>query len=164
MNRRETILILFGPAITIWLITMTLWSIRVTDRITTVEAGVQACVNTVSALQDEVLRLGHQQVPDKPVLVTAYCDSGTTSSGLPAGVGIAAVSRGLYPRGTVLLLSGGGEGERIVYVGDTIPERTAKRWAARGEPRVIDIYTPDCAAAREWGKKRMMVSVVGRKP
>jgi 3D (Asp-Asp-Asp) domain-containing protein len=76
--------------------------------------------------------------------VTAYCLTGRMADGQRVHPGAAAGNR--WPFGTRLSVPGWG----VVTVEDRI-----------GHGSDLDLWTPSCAAARSWGRRRLVVEVVG---
>ena len=84
-------------------------------------------------------------------VATAYCTKGITASGVPVSRGIAAADPALLPLGTVIRVSGAAAYDgtyRVLDTGGLIRRRR------------IDLYIPDCAAAREFGRRSVKVVVV----
>lgn len=84
---------------------------------------------------------------------TAYCLRGRTATGGSVRRGIVAADRRVLPLGTRIQLSAGAY-SGIYTVADT-------GGAVRG--RTIDIWMPSCAEANRFGRRTVMVSVVGKK-
>lgn len=74
--------------------------------------------------------------------VTAYCLSGVMADGQQVHAGAAASD--LYPLGTHLEVSGFGE--------VTVEDRSAPGATD------LDLWMPSCAAARQWGRRRVSVT------
>ena len=85
---------------------------------------------------------------------TAYCQSGATASGTTVRRGVVAADPKVLPPGTVIRL----EAPMRSYAGTYRVEDTG----ARVKGRVVDIYIPDCKAARRFGRRRVMVHVLRR--
>jgi len=83
---------------------------------------------------------------------TAYCQSGTTVTGATTRKGIVAADPRVFPAGTVIRI----DTALRHYSGTYRVQDTGA--AVKG--RVVDIYVPDCAAARRFGRRRVMVHVV----
>ena len=92
-------------------------------------------------------------VSQSPYIATAYCTKGVTASGVPVSRGIAAADPALLPLGTVIRVSGAAAYDGTYRVLDT---------GAFIRRRRIDLYIPDCAAAREFGRRSVHVVVVRR--
>ncbi len=76
----------------------------------------------------------------------AYHLPGHTASGLPVGKGVVAVDPKLIPLGTRLFVPGYGKGI-AADVGTAI------------KGRIIDVWMPNHAAARSWGRKSLTITV-----
>lgn len=86
-----------------------------------------------------------------PVQITMYCLQGTTRSGLPVRDGIVAADPRLLPLGTEIDLYVG-----LKYYGRFLVDDTGG--VIKGP--VIDIWTPSCAEARRFGRRRGAVVLV----
>lgn len=88
--------------------------------------------------------------PDSPYRIkvdaVAYHLPGKTASGLPVGKGVVAVDPKLIPLGTKLFVPGYGRGV-AADVGVAI------------KGRIIDLWMPNDAAARKWGRKTVVITV-----
>ena len=84
---------------------------------------------------------------------TAYCLKGRTATGGSVRRGIVAADRRVLPLGTRIQLSAGTY-SGVYTVADT-------GGAVRG--RTIDIWVPSCSEANRFGRRTVMVSVVGKK-
>jgi 3D (Asp-Asp-Asp) domain-containing protein len=84
---------------------------------------------------------------------TAYCLKGRTATGGGVRRGIVAADRRVLPLGTRIQISAG------AYSGAYTVADTGG--AVRG--RVIDIWVPSCSEANHFGRKTVMVNVLGRK-
>ena len=78
----------------------------------------------------------------------AYHLPGKTASGLPVAKGVVAVDPNLIPLGTKLFVPGYGRGV-AADVGVAI------------KGRIIDVWMPNDAAARKWGRKTLTITVYG---
>ncbi len=76
----------------------------------------------------------------------AYHLPGLTASGLPVAKGVVAVDPKLIPLGTKLFVPGYGRAI-AADVG----------WGIKG--RIIDVWMPNDAAARKWGRKTVVITV-----
>jgi 3D (Asp-Asp-Asp) domain-containing protein len=76
----------------------------------------------------------------------AYYLPGRTASGLPVGKGVVAVDPKLIPLGTRLFVPGYGRGV-AADVGTAI------------KGRIIDLWMPNTAAARKWGRKTVTITI-----
>lgn len=88
-----------------------------------------------------------------PFVATAYCTNGITASGVPVSRGIVAADPALLPLGTVIRVTGAAPYDGTYRVLDT---------GALIRRRRIDVYIPDCAAAREFGRRSVHVLVIRR--
>lgn len=86
-----------------------------------------------------------------PVQITMYCLQGTTRSGLPVRDGIVAADPRLLALGTEIDLYVG-----LKYYGRFLVDDTGG--VIKGP--VIDIWTPSCAEARRFGRRRGAVVLV----
>jgi 3D (Asp-Asp-Asp) domain-containing protein len=86
-----------------------------------------------------------------PVQITMYCLQGTTRSGLPVRDGIVAADTRLLPLGTEIDLYVG-----LKYYGRFLVDDTGG--VIKGP--VVDIWTPSCAEARRFGRRRGAVVLV----
>lgn len=87
---------------------------------------------------------------------TAYCQTGTTASGTLTRRGVIAADPRVFPQGTVVRIDVPLRG----YSGSYRVEDTGV--AVKG--RVIDIYVPDCKAAKRFGRRRVTLRVIERAP
>lgn len=76
----------------------------------------------------------------------AYHLPGRTASGLPVGKGVVAVDPKLIPLGTRLFVPGYGRA-------------VAADIGAGIKGRIIDLWMPNHAAARKWGRKTVVITV-----
>ena len=88
--------------------------------------------------------------PHRPVRMTAtaYCDKGETDGGIRAQPGIVAADPHVLPIGSTVRVSGLGRKAQTFTVADTGS-------AVKG--RRIDIFMADCAAAKRFGRKPVVV-------
>lgn len=84
---------------------------------------------------------------------TAYCLKGRTATGGSVRRGIVAADRRVLPLGTRIQISAGAY-SGIYTVTDT-------GGAVKG--RTIDIWVPSCSEANRFGRRTVLVSVVGKK-
>jgi 3D (Asp-Asp-Asp) domain-containing protein len=80
------------------------------------------------------------------VVATGYCLTGRTSSGIPAGWGVAAVDPRVIPLGTRLTIPGYGE----AIAADTGSSIVGGR---------IDLWFPSCARAGGWGSRSVTIDL-----
>ncbi len=107
-----------------------------------------------------VIAVKGKRKPIGTFTVTAYdpiesCkpfDDGITSTGLPAGMGVAAVDPGVIPYGSVLYIPDLG---RYFLASDT------GRAMRRGDGRNLDILMPTVEEALQFGKQRLKVELIG---
>ncbi len=78
----------------------------------------------------------------------AYYLPGKTALGVPVGKGIVAVDPKLIPLGTRLHIPGYGPG-LAADVGTAI------------KGRIIDLWMPNTAAARKWGRRTVTITIYG---
>jgi len=88
-----------------------------------------------------------------PFIATAYCSTGITASGVPVSRGIAAADPAVLPLGTVIRVTGAAPYDGTYRVLDT---------GALVRKRHVDLYVPDCGAARQFGRRSVRVAVVRR--
>lgn len=88
-----------------------------------------------------------------PFIATAYCSAGITASGIPVSRGIAAADPAVLPLGTVIRVTGAASYDGTYRVLDT---------GALVRKRHVDLYIPDCAAARQFGRRSVRVAVIHR--
>jgi len=86
-----------------------------------------------------------------PFTATAYCLGGVTASGVPVSKGVAAADPAVLPLGTVIHVTGAASYDGTYRVLDT---------GARIRNRRVDLYVPDCAAARRFGRRSVQVTVI----
>lgn len=89
----------------------------------------------------------------KAFRATAYCLKGRTASGGSVRRGIVAADRRVLPLGTRIQISAG------AYSGTYTVADTGG--AVKGH--ILDIWMPSCAEANRFGRRTVMVSVVGKK-
>jgi 3D (Asp-Asp-Asp) domain-containing protein len=82
---------------------------------------------------------------------TAYCKGRTTAAGSPVSVGVAAADPKVLPIGTVIRVTGAAAYDGSYRVLDT---------GARVRRRQVDLYMPDCAAARRFGRRPVDVTIL----
>jgi 3D (Asp-Asp-Asp) domain-containing protein len=86
-----------------------------------------------------------------PFTATAYCLGGVTASGVPVSKGVAAADPAVLPLGTLIHVTGAASYDGTYRVLDT---------GARIRNRRVDLYVPDCAAARRFGRRAVQVTVI----
>jgi 3D (Asp-Asp-Asp) domain-containing protein len=82
---------------------------------------------------------------------TAYCLTGITASGVPVSKGVVAADPAVLPLGTVIRIAGAASYNGTYRVLDT---------GARVRRRTVDLYIPDCGAARRFGRRSVQVTVI----
>jgi 3D (Asp-Asp-Asp) domain-containing protein len=90
------------------------------------------------------------------VVATAYCQRGTTKSGVDAQPGIVAADPRFLPLGTVLRIIGPPRQYGGIY---TVMDTGS---AVKG--RTVDIFMPSCAGAVHFGRRTMRVRVIKKGP
>jgi len=88
-----------------------------------------------------------------PVLftATAYCTGTVTASGIPVTKGIVAADPAVLPLGTRIRLTRAAPYNGTYWVLDT---------GSAIRKRRLDVYIPDCAAARQFGRRSVHVTVI----
>ena len=84
-------------------------------------------------------------------IATAYCTGRITKSGAPVAKGIVAADPDVLPLGSVIRISGAASYNgtyRVLDTGGLIRKRR------------VDVYIPDCAAARRFGRRPVQVTVL----
>jgi 3D (Asp-Asp-Asp) domain-containing protein len=94
----------------------------------------------------------HGPVRTLRMLATAYCDRGTTRSGVRAQHGVAAADIRRLPLGTRLRVLAPGQS----YAGDYTVLDTGSKISGRD----LDIFMDSCAHARRFGKRRVLVRLL----
>ncbi|MGH9408591.1 MAG: 3D domain-containing protein [Vicinamibacterales bacterium] len=82
-------------------------------------------------------------------LATAYCRKGETQSGEIAHVGVVAADPHVLPTGTIVRIDG---------VGPRTATYSVEDHGVSG--RHVDIFIPSCRAARQFGRRHVIVHVV----
>lgn len=85
------------------------------------------------------------------MLATAYCDKGKTDGGIRAQRGIVAADPRVLPIGSTVRVTGLGPNAQVFTVADTGS-------AVKG--RHIDVFMPDCRAAKRFGRKPVIVRTI----
>jgi len=96
------------------------------------------------------------QAPERPAArllftATAYCTGRITASGLPVSKGVVAADPAVLPLGTRVRITGAASYNGTYWVLDT---------GAAIRKRRLDLYIPDCAAARQFGRRSVHVTVL----
>jgi 3D (Asp-Asp-Asp) domain-containing protein len=86
------------------------------------------------------------------MLATAYCDRGPTKSGVPAQRGVVAADLHRLPIGTRLRVVAPGKPYAGLY--------TVLDSGSAIQGRDLDIFMPNCRAARQFGKRPVEVRIV----
>ena len=82
---------------------------------------------------------------------TAYCTGSVTASGIPVTKGIVAADPAVLPLGTRIRLTKAAPYNGTYWVLDT---------GGAIRKRRLDVYIPDCAAARQFGRRSVHVTVI----
>ena len=82
---------------------------------------------------------------------TAYCLTGLTATGDPVSKGVVAADPAVLPLGTVIRISGAASYDGTYRVLDT---------GARIRRQRVDLFIPDCGAARRFGRRPVHVTIV----
>ena len=94
--------------------------------------------------------------PWLPMSATAYCQSGITGSGVHTKRGMVAVDPRRIPLGSSIHVRGlKGARDGIYAATDT---------GAAVKNNEIDVFIPDCRAAKAFGRQRVQVRIVRRGP
>jgi len=86
-------------------------------------------------------------------VATAYCTRGITASGVTVSRGIVAADPAVLPVGSLIRLSGAASYDGMYRVLDT---------GAFIRKQRLDLFIPDCSAARKFGRRPVRVTLVGR--
>jgi 3D (Asp-Asp-Asp) domain-containing protein len=91
--------------------------------------------------------------PATPLLftATAYCTGTITASGIPVSKGMVAADPAVLPLGTRIRISRAAPYNGTYWVLDTGGDIRKHR---------LDLYIPDCAAARQFGRRSVHVTVI----
>ena len=90
------------------------------------------------------------------MIATAYCDHGTTDSGAQTRRGSIAADPRVLPLGSLVRI----DSPQPEYSGTY----TVLDTGAKIKGRKIDLFVPDCAKAKAFGKRPVMANVVRRGP
>ncbi|HMF92719.1 MAG TPA: 3D domain-containing protein [Vicinamibacterales bacterium] len=117
--------------------------------------GLVLLVATASACAKRV----QQPTPTPPAgplrfSATAYCTGSVTAAGTRVSEGIVAADPAILPIGTIIRIAGAAPYDGSYRVLDTGP---------RVRKRQIDVYIPDCAAARRFGRRQVDVTIIRRR-
>jgi 3D (Asp-Asp-Asp) domain-containing protein len=82
---------------------------------------------------------------------TAYCLTGLTATGVAVSKGVVAADPAVLPLGTVIRITGAAPYDGTYRVLDT---------GARIRRQRVDLFIPDCGAARRFGRRPVHVTVV----
>jgi 3D (Asp-Asp-Asp) domain-containing protein len=88
-----------------------------------------------------------------PFVATAYCTKGITASGVPVARGVVAADPDVLPLGTIIRITGAARYDGTYRVLDT---------GSLVQRRHVDLYIPDCTAARQFGRRSVHVTVLRR--
>jgi 3D (Asp-Asp-Asp) domain-containing protein len=94
----------------------------------------------------------HRDTPTMRMLASAYCDHGTTKSGVLTRPGVVAADARHLPIGTKLSVVEPGKPYAGVY---TVLDTGS---AIKG--RDLDIFMPSCARAKKFGKRHVRVRIL----
>jgi 3D (Asp-Asp-Asp) domain-containing protein len=99
------------------------------------------------------------QAPARPAAsalftATAYCTGSVTASGIPVSKGIVAADPAVLPLGTRIRITRAAAYNGTYWVLDT---------GSAIRQRRLDLYIPDCAAARQFGRRSVHVTVLSRR-
>jgi len=101
-------------------------------------------------------RPGPRPNPWRPMSATAYCLQGVTGSGVHTRRGMVAVDPRRIPLGSSIRVRGlRGPRDGIYAATDT---------GAAVKNNEIDVFIPDCRAAKAFGRQRVQVRIVRRGP
>jgi len=91
--------------------------------------------------------------PATPLLftATAYCTGTVTASGIPVSKGIVAADPAVLPLGTRIRITRAAPYNGTYWVLDT---------GGAIRKRRLDVYIPDCAAARQFGRRSVHVTII----
>lgn len=91
--------------------------------------------------------------PATPLLftATAYCTGTITASGIPVSKGVVAADPAVLPLGTRIRITKAAPYNGTYWVLDT---------GGAIRKRRLDLYIPDCAAARQFGRRSVHVTVI----
>jgi 3D (Asp-Asp-Asp) domain-containing protein len=96
------------------------------------------------------------QAPARPAgplvfTATAYCTGSVTASGIPVSKGMVAADPAVLPLGTRIRITRAAPYNGTYWVLDT---------GGAIRKRRLDLYIPDCAAARQFGRRSVHVTVI----
>jgi 3D (Asp-Asp-Asp) domain-containing protein len=106
--------------------------------------AVSACSHRIQPAMPPV-------APPAPFTATAYCAGGVTASGVPVARGMVAADPAVLPLGTVIRINGAESYDGTYRVLDT---------GSLVRSRRVDVYIPDCAEARRFGRRSVRVTVL----
>jgi 3D (Asp-Asp-Asp) domain-containing protein len=120
------------------------------------KVGLSLLILMLSACSHRIQPTSPPQGPaagsaQSPFVATAYCTKGLTASGVPVARGIVAADPDVLPLGTVIRITGTTRYDGTYRVLDT---------GALVQRRHVDLYIPDCAAARQFGRRSVHVTVL----
>ena len=95
----------------------------------------------------------HRSGRPRTFTATAYSVSGTTADGSTTQRGKVAADPSVIPLGSKIRIRGAGKYSGVYIVNDTGPKVNG---------RAVDIYVPDEAAAKRFGKKDVTVQILNR--
>lgn len=88
----------------------------------------------------------------EPFIVTAYCQQGITKSGIRATPGVAAADPDFVPLGSVVGVATPPSTDLSIY--------TVVDTGAKVKGRVLDLFTPDCGRAKQFGRRLLRVTIL----
>ena len=120
------------------------------------QIGLGLLVLTLSACSHRIQPAPPPQTPANAAasvlfVATAYCTDGITKSGVPVARGTVAADPAVLPLGTVIRITGAASYDGTYRVLDT---------GALVRRHHVDLYIPDCAAARQFGRRSVHVTVI----
>ena len=121
----------------------------------TILVAVGLCVSITTAVEaaDSSARRARRTQPMR-VTATAYCHDGRTQSGVRTHTGIVSADPRVLPTGSVVRILDGSEAGTYTVM-DTGSAIKGRR---------IDVYVPNCARAKRFGRRTLHVQVVRLKP
>lgn len=110
---------------------------------------------TLFVLSSALTATGFGRARTARFTATAYSDRGTTASGEPAHKKVAAADPAVLPLGSKVQVTGAGPYSGTYKVADTGSKVNGKK---------IDLFIPNTAAAKQFGKKPVEVKVLSKPP
>ena len=84
-------------------------------------------------------------------VATAYCQGTTTAAGVSVRRGFVAADPAVLPLGSVIRVQQSGRYDGVYTVMDTGPKVKGRR---------VDLFIESCAAAKQFGRRAVRVSIV----